>query len=155
VRLRDSRGLQVLARLVTNPGQEFHVLQLMTPAADAADQGDAGVLLDETAVQSYRRRLVELRDELEEAERFADAGRAGRAREEIDILTHELGRAFGIGGRARRAGQAAERARTVVEKRLRAALRRSTQSGRVTALVYTHRHRWVSPTFSQGESGPA
>ena len=81
-------------------------------------------MLDEQAVQSYRRRLLELREELDEAEGFADAGRADRAREEIDFLTEELARAVGLGGRDRRAGAAAERARTAVQKRLRNAIRR-------------------------------
>ena len=124
LRLRESRGLQMLAKLIASPGQEFHVLQLVSPGDDVTDAGDAGTVLDEQAVQSYRRRLLELREELDEAEGFADAGRANRAREEIDFLTEELARAVGLGGRLRRAGAAAERARTAVQKRLRTAIRR-------------------------------
>src|SRR5690242_21238698 len=52
-----------------------------------------------------------LRDELEEAERFHDPGRASRAQSEIEFLTAELSRAVGLGGRVRRAAGAAERAR--------------------------------------------
>ncbi|MCC6995151.1 MAG: AAA family ATPase [Deltaproteobacteria bacterium] len=124
LRLKDSRGLQVLAQLVSNVGQEFHVLQLVSPADEAGDSGDAGTVLDAQAVQSYRGRLLELREELEEAERFADRGRADRAREEIEVLTQELARAVGLGGRARRSGGAAERARTAVQKRVRGAIQR-------------------------------
>ena len=39
-------------------------------------------------------------------------------------MTQELTRAVGLGGRERRAGAAAERARTAVQKRLRNAIRR-------------------------------
>jgi hypothetical protein len=126
VRLRDSRGLQVLARLVESPGHELHVLQLAAAAADDGelDRGDAGQVLDATAVQRYRARLLELREELDEAESFSDAGRSERARDEIEMLTAELARAVGLGGRMRRAGGAAERARTTVQKRLRDAIRR-------------------------------
>ena len=120
LRLRDSRGIQVLALLVASPGQEFHVLQLVAPGDDdKGDRGDAGVVLDGEAIQSYRRRLLDLREELEEAEGFSDVGRADRARGEIDSLTQELARGVGLGGRERRAGAAAERARTAVQKRLR------------------------------------
>jgi hypothetical protein len=120
LRLKDSRGLQVLAQLVASAGQELHVLQLMSSDDEAKrDAGDAGAVLDPKAVQSYRSRLLELREELEEAEGFADAGRADRARDEIDALTQELARAVGLGGRERRVGGAAERARTTVQKRLR------------------------------------
>jgi hypothetical protein len=124
VRLRDSRGLSLLARLVDSPGQELHVLQLASPGAEHADASDAGPALDSRAVQDYRRRLLELREDLDEAERFADTARAGKAREEMDFLTGELARAVGLGGRSRRTGHAAERARTAVQKRLREAVRR-------------------------------
>ena len=107
-----------------SPGQEFHVLQLVSPGDEVGDAGDAGAVLDAEAVQSYRRRLLDLRDELEEAEARADTGHAEVAREEIDHLTQELARAVGLGGRARRTGGAAERARTAVQKRLRGAIRR-------------------------------
>jgi hypothetical protein len=124
LRLRDSRGLALLAQLVDNAGQELHVLQLAAQGEEAHDAGDAGPSLDEQAVKSYRRRLLDLREELEEAERFAHGARAHKAREEMDLLTSELARAVGLGGRARRTGQAAERARTAVTKRLREAVRR-------------------------------
>jgi hypothetical protein len=123
-RLRDSRGLALLARLVDSPGLELHVLQLVSSGDGRRDAGDAGPLLDDRAVHGYRGRLLELRDELAEAEAFADAARADRARTEIEMLTRELARAVGLGGRARRAGDAAERARTAAQKRLREAIRR-------------------------------
>jgi hypothetical protein len=124
LRLKDSRGLRVLDRLLQNPGQEFHVLQLASHPGGAADEGDAGPVLDEAAVHGYRSRLLELREELEEAERFQDSGRAELSREEMELLTQELARAVGLGGRARRTGGAAERARTAVQKRLRNAIQR-------------------------------
>ena len=124
VRLRDRRGLSLLSRLLDRPGQELHVLQLTSSGSEPSDAGDAGPALDDAAIQSYRRRLLELREELEEAERFADSGRAEKARAEMDFLTEELARAVGLGGRARRVGSAAERARTTVQKRLREAIRR-------------------------------
>jgi hypothetical protein len=140
LRLRDSRGLRVLERLVASPGRELHVLQLVSEAVGGGadgdearggpgrrDDGDAGPLLDPEAERSYRSRLHELRDEVAEAERFNDVGRAGRARAEIDFLTRELARAVGLGGRSRRAGAAAERARTTVQKRLRNAIQRIGQ----------------------------
>jgi hypothetical protein len=75
-------------------------------------------------VQQYRRRLLDLREELAEAELHADVTRAGRARGEFDFLTSELARAVGLGGRFRATGSAAERARTSVQKRVRDAIRR-------------------------------
>ncbi|MEO5767008.1 MAG: transcriptional regulator, partial [Polyangia bacterium] len=132
-RLKDTLGLQYLARLLAEPGREIHVLDLVGGGRSHAgavdgdaviDHGDAGELLDEEARQKYRRRLEDLRETVAEAESFGDAARAGRAREEIEFLGAELGRAVGLGGRARRAGSAAERARSAVQRRIKNALAR-------------------------------
>jgi hypothetical protein len=127
IRLKDSLGLAYLARLVAEPDREIHALELAqgrAGAAEVTDAGDAGELLDEEARESYRRRLEDLREALAEAESFGDQARAARTREEIEFLGAELGRAVGLGGRTRRAGVAAERARSAVQRRLRNALDR-------------------------------
>ena len=120
-RLRDSRGLQMLARLVADRGREVHVLDLAgSTGADAlVDGGDAGELLDERARRDYRKRLEELRAEIEEAEALNDAAAADSARAELEQLSGELARAFGLAGRARRAGSAVEKARINVQRRLK------------------------------------
>jgi hypothetical protein len=123
IRLRDTRGMQVLARLVAEPDHELHVLQLVA-GEGSIDGGDAGPVLDQVALGRYRRRLLELREELGEAEANCDLGRTDKARTEIEMLTTELARAVGLGGRERRVGGAAERARTAIQKRLRDAIRK-------------------------------
>jgi tetratricopeptide (TPR) repeat protein len=127
-RLRDSLGIQYLARLFASPDQAIHVLELSggksSGEGEVIDGGDAGELLDDDAKESYKRRLGDLRKELAEAESFADKARATRAHEEIEFLAAELSRAVGLGGRARRAGGAAERARSAVQRRIRNALER-------------------------------
>jgi non-specific serine/threonine protein kinase len=124
LRLRDGRGVRLLAELVTSPAQELHVLQLVASGDEPRDAGDAGPVLDTDAVQQYRRRLLHLREEIEDAEERADSYRADKAREEMDFLTRELANAVGLGGRGRRVARAAERARTAVQKRLRETIRR-------------------------------
>jgi len=125
-RLRDSRGMQMLARLVAAPGKEIHVLDLMGASLgeEPPDGGDSGEMLDEQARRQYRLRLESLRAELEEAEGINDLAGAEAAREEIEQLTSELSRAFGLGGRARRSGSSVERARVNVQRRLKHALER-------------------------------
>ena len=138
IHLRDSRGLQHLARLLAKPGLEFHVLDLVvTDRADSAgarhatagatrlrDVGDAGELLDGRAKQAYRRRLAEIDDDLTDARALGDASRVAQASAERDFLARELSRAVGLGGRDRRAGFAAERARASVTRAVRQAMRR-------------------------------
>jgi hypothetical protein len=125
IRLRDSRGLSMLARLVAEPGCEIAALDLESPTALAiVDAGDAGELLDGSARAAYRRRLVELEEECAEAEAWNDPARLARARDESEALRSELSRAVGLGGRTRRAGGAAERARINVQRRIADAIRR-------------------------------
>ncbi len=121
VHVKGSRGIEMLARLVDEPGREHHVLEL-AGATDAVDGGDAGEVLDPTARDAYRERLHELTAIRDEAEAWGDRGRAERAAEELEALTAELSRAVGIGGRARRVGVASERARSNVQRRLNHAL---------------------------------
>ena len=92
--------------------------------ADPRTVGAAGELLDARAKAAYRARLAELRTALDEAESFADQGRASRLREELEALTAELARGVGLGGRYRKAASAAERARVNVQRRISDALAR-------------------------------
>ena len=137
VRLKDSRGLRYLARLLASPGREVHALELAAaergraPSArrverelKASPVRDAGEILDARAKEEYRRRLAALDEELEEARAFNDPERAARAERERDFLVRELAGALGLGGRHRRAGSPAERARVSVTRAIRAALAR-------------------------------
>ena len=98
------------------------------PGAETVDGGDAGELLDEEAIAEYRERLKWIEDELTEAEAWSDTGRAERARAERDAIAQELARGVGMGGRGRRAGAAAERARVNVQRRIRGAIRKLGES---------------------------
>jgi tetratricopeptide (TPR) repeat protein len=124
VRLRDRVGIRYLARLLTEPGREFHVLDLAAaPDADQRLQStNLGPVLDETAKTAYRRRLAELTEDLQEAEAFGDQGRTEAAHREIEALTDQLTAAVGLGGRDRRPGSDAERARTAVTKAIKSAI---------------------------------
>jgi tetratricopeptide (TPR) repeat protein len=130
-RLRDSKGLRYLARLLREPGREFHVLDLAHANGAAAAgaeggtlrQGPADTVLDERAKHAFRSRLEDLREELAQAQEHNDRGRIEAAQTEIDALTEQLARAVGLGGRDRVVGAVAERARSSVTKALRHAIR--------------------------------
>jgi non-specific serine/threonine protein kinase len=80
---------------------------------------DAGPILDARAKTEYKRRLADLRRDLEEAEQFNDSDRAERAREEMNAIAEQVASAVGLGGRNRRIGSEAERARSAVTKRIK------------------------------------
>jgi non-specific serine/threonine protein kinase len=153
IRIKHAKGLAYIAHFLAHPGREFHVTELVPlfdgvfgGAANAksidgftrTDLGDTGPALDATSKLSYRRRLRDLRAELDEAISISDSGRAERAREEIEFLSKELARAVGIGGRDRKINSESERARLRVTNAVRAALRKITKEhpalGRYLAL---------------------
>jgi hypothetical protein len=127
-RVRHSRGLELLARLVERPGEEVHVLALASDAGGTLVEGDAGELLDTQARREYQERLGELAGELEEAEEAHDLGRRARLQRERDALEAELARGLGLGGRPRAAASATERARVNAQRRLKDAITRITQA---------------------------
>jgi DNA-binding PadR family transcriptional regulator len=136
VRLRDTLGLRYLALLLAHPGHELAAVELVAPQHARAGSGpsghvascpaltDIGPALDGRAKLAYRARLDSLRDDLAEAERLNDLGRAMRAREELDAVASELARAMGLRGRDRPTLSPAERARVHVRKRIRLALQK-------------------------------
>lgn len=137
VRVQDVKGMHYLHRLLRHPGRELHVLDLTATTARGAtsaraaaadgmsvDDGALGPLLDAQAKGAYRRRLLELRADVAEAEDLGDTERAARGQEEIDALARELSRAIGLGGRDRATGSPAERARVNVSRAIRSAIGR-------------------------------
>jgi len=119
--LKDSKGLAYLDHLVARPRQELHVTQLV----DLGDvSSDAGTVLDARAKAQYKRRLDDLRDQLEEARGFGDFARAERVEAELETIAEHLAAAVGLGGRDRKGGSHAERARINIQRRLRDAIDR-------------------------------
>jgi len=123
LRIKDSRGVQMLARLVATPDEEVHVFEL-AGVREPVDAGDAGEVFDEQARTEYRARVAELRTQLSEADEWNDLARAARIRGELEALETELARGAGLGGRLRRTNGAVERARVNVQKRLSDTVRR-------------------------------
>ncbi|MEV6975882.1 AAA family ATPase, partial [Kitasatospora sp. NPDC093806] len=135
VRLPDSKGLRDLAVLLARPGTPVPALDLATtaPSAPSAlgaraddlhEPADTGELIDATARAAYRHRLTELDREAADADAAGDAERSARIAVERDALVGQLAAAYGLGGRVRRTGSAAERARTAVTARIRTAIER-------------------------------
>jgi tetratricopeptide (TPR) repeat protein len=143
-RLKHRKGMLYLVHLLRHPGHEFAATDLIVAvepgssrsaiaagnltlehqanAAIVRNLGDAGTVLDAYAKAQYRRRLEELRDELELAEQANDLGRADKAHAEIDFIEREIAAAVGLGGRDRKSASHAERARLAVTKAIKAAL---------------------------------
>ncbi|MGC2493764.1 ATP-binding protein [Candidatus Binatus sp.] len=155
--LKDVKGLGYIQRLLQHPGEEFHSLDLLSSPGgssaaelESADKtsllgdatvsvgglGDSGEMLDAKAKQDYHRRLVDLREELDDLRERGDETRAAQIESEIDFLHREIARAVGLGGRDRRAGSAAERARLNVTRAIKSALQKiSEHNGQLGELL--------------------
>src|SRR5919112_4515729 len=93
VRVRDLKGMRYIARLLADPGREYHVLDLVAAETGSGAQpdssqaaglprsalGDAGEGLDAQAKDAYRRRLAEIEDDIEQARAIGDVDRAAQA----------------------------------------------------------------------------
>src|SRR5262249_40817885 len=140
--LKATRGIDYLAYLLRHPTREIHVAELVCAQTNkstlrihgrlsavsrnsvAARAQHASPILDSKAKLEYKRRIDELRKDVEEADRFNDAHRASRSRSELDALTAQLAAAVGFGGRDRRASSNAERARSAVTRRIKETINR-------------------------------
>src|SRR5262249_40678488 len=131
VYIRGMKGLGYVAHLLRHPNVEFHALDLFAgiletnPPVKEKGSGvtswnlreeelqraglrygipaDAGEMLDDEAKASYKRRLIELRESVEDAREIGNTERIAGLENEIDALARELSRAVGLGGRNRRA----------------------------------------------------
>jgi hypothetical protein len=188
--LKDIKGLSCIQRLLQHPGEEFHALDLLggadtsiTSESERVEKhessldigvtfrrgltGDAGEMLDAKAKQDYKRKLLQLNEQLEDLRERGNHERTEQIESDIEFLTRELTRAVGRGGRDRRAGSAAERARLNVTRAIKAAiqkiserhavmgelLERSIKTGSFCSCVPDPRTR-VSWQFSLGSPSP-
>ncbi|RJL24268.1 ATPase [Bailinhaonella thermotolerans] len=128
VHMPDAKGLRDLHYLLGRPGADVPAARLADPeggetvAAARSMGGDP--MLDDEAKARYRRRLEHLDEEIDRAVELGDDRRAAEFDREREALLAELRTAAGLGGRTRRLGDEAERARKTVTARIRDTLRK-------------------------------
>ena len=124
--LADLKGLHYLRYLVERPRVDVEALTLSDAVSGhpgtELNQADTGDTLDATALAAYRQRLAELDAELGAADVRGDRDAGTKAAAERDALLTQLRTATGLGGRVRRSGASAERARIAVRKAIAAAI---------------------------------
>jgi hypothetical protein len=134
--IRDLKGFKYIARLLAEPGREFHAADLvrLEEGHGGPDRSGGGfVVLDDTAKKAYRRRLIDIDEDIADAEAANDLGRAELARRDREYLVTELRRAVGLGGRDRKVLDDGERARTSVTRSIRYSIARLAEHSPVVA----------------------
>ncbi|MEV0041419.1 ATPase, partial [Streptomyces sp. NPDC050804] len=128
IHVADAKGLRDLHTLLGRPGSDLPAVELLAPeagrAAVEARRLGGDPVLDEQAKAAYRRRLEALDAEIDRADARGDRTGAAMGERERQALLDELRRAAGLGGRTRRLGDEAERARKTVTARIRDTLRK-------------------------------
>jgi len=135
IRIRDVKGMRYLGHLLANEGREVPALELLAAEGPGSERGpseaepmrpsaESEPVLDTEARARFKQRLLEINSELDEAQQWNDSARAARLSREREALTQELAAAMGLGGRGRRAGAPAERARQSVTKAIKSAIHR-------------------------------
>jgi hypothetical protein len=133
--LKSTRGLCCLAVLLSDPGREFHVSELLARLMTVSDSVtaerrivtklEAGMpVLDAQAKAECKRRLNDLRQDLNEAERFNDPQRRTETHNELQAIADYFASAVGLGGRDRKTSSDTERARSAVTKCIKNAIRK-------------------------------
>jgi len=127
--LESTRGLRYLAVLLRDPGREFHVRELLAGAVVAHGRVTGGLyggapVLDAHAKAEYKCRVNDLRQDLDQAERFNDPQRKTEVQNELQAIADHLASAVGLGGRDRKTSSGAERARSAVTKCIKKAIRK-------------------------------
>jgi tetratricopeptide (TPR) repeat protein len=119
----DMKGLWHLRELVSRPRTPLPALSLIAaPTEELIPVGDAGPMLDLEALRQYRKRLADLDEELDQAEANHDLARYSKCGTEREALLKEVARATGLGGKVRKNGSPAERARLNVTRTIRRAV---------------------------------
>jgi non-specific serine/threonine protein kinase len=134
--LKSTCGLRYLAVLLRDPGREFHVRELLAGQIDASNPGAVAAngrvtsglyggvpVLDAQAKAECKCRVNDLRQDLDQAERFNDPQRKTEVQNELLAIRDYLASAVGLGGRDRRTSSDAERARSAVTKCIKKAVR--------------------------------
>jgi tetratricopeptide (TPR) repeat protein len=143
VSMVDLKGFRYLERMLAAPGREFHALDVVAveqgavpdPAGAATgmehglgiDDGAGLPVIDDQARAAYRRRLLDIDEDIADAVAMNDPGRQALAERDREFLVAELSSALGLAGRQRLSDGNAERARTSVTRSLRYALGRLSE----------------------------
>jgi hypothetical protein len=109
----DRVGLRYLAQLLASPDRPIPALVLVVEGHAPVPTSRRQRVLDARAVGALRTRVAALR----QRKALDDEQQA-----ELETLTRELGRALGLGGRARTFADVPERARTAVRKAIKRAI---------------------------------
>jgi hypothetical protein len=128
--LLPSKGAAYLHQLLSQPRVQLSPIDMACRVAKNGTQyalGDAGEKADREALAAYRAKLIDLREELQEAKENNDDGSQDRIQEEIEAFTKQVSEVAGLGGRLRKDSDDRERVRKAVGNAVKRAVKDISQ----------------------------
>ncbi len=118
--INSSKGLLDIIKLLKQPHQDFHCMELM----GAKDTSSGVEVLDEKSRSAYQQRIKELQIEICEAEDANDVVQTQKLNEEYERLIEHLSSSLGLNRRSRKISSAADKARSAVTLRIKDCIRK-------------------------------
>jgi hypothetical protein len=115
--LLPSKGAAYLHQLLSKPRVRHSAIDMAFSVAKNRDRyalGDAGEKSDHEALAAYHAKLLELREDLQEAKDNNDHGNQVKIQEEIEVLAKQIRESHGLRGRIRKDSDDRERVRKSV-----------------------------------------
>jgi len=120
VQLPEVKGFYDIQKMLSHPRQLFHCAELMGSVINEK----AEKLFDLKAKKQYEKKIVELQDDMRDAEERNDFLKLERLQDEYDKLIEYLSQSLGIKGKVRETNTPVEKARSAVTWRIRSAIAR-------------------------------
>jgi tetratricopeptide (TPR) repeat protein len=120
IRMPEVKGLYDLAKLIQYPEKPVHCTELMGGGVVSKPVP----VLDEKAKRVYRKKILELQEEIQYSERNNDLLRTTQLQQEYDHVVSHLATSLGLHGRTRKVSGELEKVRSAVTWRIRHAIQK-------------------------------
>ena len=120
IQLPDLKGCGDLAKLLAQPRRPVHCTDLM--GAEVLESGQE--VIDKQAKTEYRNRILDIQQQMEEAETAYDSQKLAALQEEYDQILGHLSQSLGVAGKSRKVSGTVERCRSAVTWRIRSAIKK-------------------------------
>jgi TolB-like protein len=122
--LKDAKGFHDIYKLLANPKEEFHCLDLMGAGVDENHTTES---IDQKAKSQYVDRIKELQVDIQEAENMNQIEEVSKLRAEYDSILDYLSNSLGLSGKSRKVGSTVEKARSAVTWRIRSTIKKISE----------------------------
>ncbi|MBA7675483.1 hypothetical protein ES703_83718 [subsurface metagenome] len=135
--IKDSKGMSYIARLLEKPNEPIAALSLANPKSDtklmiqgkavendtvSSDSGKPQEIIDKDTLQSCQKRIIDIKNELADAEKNNDLAAQERLEAEKEQILSELNAALNLRGESRSFTDNLDKARKAVTNAIKRAL---------------------------------